>query len=98
MIQIQRLFKLSPAPLASLVVVLASPASAVDFRFGNLDGSFSSNVSVGTSWRVEDIDPSLVFSGNLEGGRASTSVTDDGNLNFRKGDMTSFIVKGVHEL
>jgi hypothetical protein len=98
MTHIQRLFRQSTAGLAPFLVVLAAPASAVDFRLGGLDGSFTSNISLGTSWRVEDIDPALVFSGNLEGGRASTSVTDDGNLNFRKGDLTSFIIKGVHEI
>ncbi len=98
MLQTQRHFQPSPAWLAPTALLFAVPATAVDFRIGELEGSFNSNISVGASWRVEDIDPALVFSGNFEGGRASTSVTDDGNLNFRNGDLTSLIAKGLHEL
>ncbi|MEO0421174.1 MAG: DUF1302 domain-containing protein [Pseudomonadota bacterium] len=98
MLMNQRLRHPISACLLSTPLVLALPATAGEFRIGEIEGSFTSNISIGSSWRTEGVDPALVFSGNFEGGRASTSVTDDGNLNFEKGAQTSFIVKGLHQL
>ncbi len=84
--------------LAVLSFAFAAPAIAVDFKLGEIDGSFSSDLSIGASWRVEDIDPTLVTPGNFSGGLASSNTADDGNLNFKDGDIYSLIFKGVHEL
>ncbi len=78
---------------------LSLPASAVEFQWGDVEGSFNSQISIGASWRMEAQDPILVTPGNLPGiGTASTSTADDGNANFNDGDIYSLILKGVHDL
>ncbi len=88
--------------LATAVIVitagLATSAQAAKFNWGEIDGTFTSTLSLGASWRLEDPDKDLVSPGNMEGGRASSSTTDDGNLNFEQGELYSFIFKGVHDL
>jgi hypothetical protein len=82
---------------ASLCTAL--PAQAVKFSWGEVDGSFTSNLTVGASWRMEDADKDLLSPGNTNGkGTASTSTSDDGNLNYDKNDMYSMQFKGVHDL
>jgi len=93
---------------ASIGLLLAScalsfPAAAVEFQWGEVEGSFNSQISVGASWRLEDQDPRLVTFGNrpdisTPSTGASTSTADDGNANFNDGDVYSLILKGVHDL
>ena len=89
---------------ASIGLLLAScalsfPAAALEFTWGEVEGSFNSQISIGSSWRMEGQDPQLVTPGNKPGfGLASTSTGDDGNLNFEDGDTYSVILKGVHDL
>ena len=89
---------------ASIGLLLAScalsfPAAAVEFQWGEIEGSFNSQISLGASWRMEGQDPRLVTAGNLPGlGTASTSTADDGDANFNDGDVYSLILKGVHDL
>ncbi len=89
-----------PALLALVwsVLALPAPASAAEFTIGDIEGSFNSELSIGASWRVDDIDPGLVTPGNFPGGRASSNTADDGNLNFEDGDIYSLIFKGTHDL
>ena len=78
---------------------LSHSAAAFEFTWGEVEGSFNSQISVGSSWRLEKQDPQLVTPGNKRGvGLASTSTGDDGNLNFAPGDIYSLIFKGVHDL
>jgi hypothetical protein len=100
MIHIKRWQNKHSLLIASLMTTaVALPAHALKFSMGDVDGSLSSNLTVGASWRVEGIDYDLVSPGNTEGrGRASASVTDDGNLNFEKGHLFSLIFKGRHDL
>jgi hypothetical protein len=89
---------------ASIGLLLAScalsfPAAAAEFQWGNVEGSFNSQISLGGSWRMEGQDPRLVTEGNVPDlGTASTSTADDGNANFNDGDAYSVILKGVHDL
>ncbi len=89
---------------ASIGMLLAScalsvPAVAFEFQWGEVEGSFNSQISIGASWRQEAREPLLVTPGNLPGfGTASTSTADDGNANFDDGDLYSLILKGVHDL
>jgi hypothetical protein len=87
-------------PLASAVLAasLAQSAVAAKFDLGPFEGNFSSNLSVGASWRTESASNRVISPGNSESGRASSSTTDDGNLNYDKGDMYSMLFKGVHDL
>ncbi|MEZ5568261.1 MAG: DUF1302 domain-containing protein [Halioglobus sp.] len=77
---------------------LSPQAMALKFNWGELEGTFNSNLSVGASWRTEDPSLRVVSPGNTNGkGRAASSVTDDGNLNYKEGDMFSMLFKGVHD-
>lgn len=79
--------------------LFAATASGADFNLGPLEGSITSNLSVGASWRVEDPSNRVLAPGNTDGeGRASSSTADDGNLNYDKGDLFSFIFRGVHDV
>jgi hypothetical protein len=80
-------------------LAMALPAQAVKFNWGDLDGTFTTTLSVGASWRTEDADNDYLSPGNTNGkGRASVSTTDDGNLNYDKNDMFSMLFKGVSDL
>ncbi|MEO1596545.1 MAG: DUF1302 domain-containing protein [Pseudomonadota bacterium] len=90
-----RLRRMVVAPL----LLCAAGAHAAEYQWGDLEVTFNSQISIGSSWRLEDRDPSLVTPGNTMGtGRASVGTTDDGNLNFEDGDIYSLILKGVHDL
>ncbi len=89
---------------ASLGMLLATcalsfPAAAIEFQWGEVEGSFNSNISLGANWRMEDIEPRLVTPGNAPNyGTASTGTADDGTVNYDDGDIYSLILKGVHDL
>jgi hypothetical protein len=75
------------------------PAGAVNFDLGPFEATFTSRLSVGASWRTEDPSNRVVTPGNTMGaGRASAPTTDDGNLNYEKGDMYSLLFRGLHDL
>ncbi len=85
--------------IAFALLLLAGPAYAIKFNWGDIEGTFTSTFSVGASWRTEDASNRVISPGNTLGkGRAAGGVTDDGNLNYDKGDMFSALFKGVHDL
>ena len=85
--------------LAMFASMVAVPAVAGEFELGGFEGSFNSQISLGASWRMSEIEPLLVTPANAPGfGTASTSTADDGDLNFKDGDIYSLILKGVHDL
>jgi len=85
--------------LALVAAGMALPASSQTFQLGPFEGNFSSNISVGASWRTEAADLGVLSPGNTDGrGRASSSTADDGNLNYDRGDMFSLQVRGIHDL
>ncbi len=72
---------------------------SAEFTLGEFDGLFTSAISSGSSWRLEDPDLSLISPGNSGGeGTAATSGGDDGNSNFDKGEAFSSIIKGHSSL
>ncbi len=90
--------RLIPGVLAIAASLVAVPAMAGEFEWGEFEGSFNSQISLGSSWRMSDQDARLVSPGNRPGfGTASTNVADDGDLNFDDGDIYSLILKGVHD-
>ena len=90
--------RISSSVLALAAGFLAIPAVAGEFQWGDWEGSFNSQISLGANWRMSDIEPRLVTSGNAPGyGTASTGTADDGDLNFEDGDIYSLIFKGVHD-
>ncbi|HCN45805.1 MAG TPA: DUF1302 domain-containing protein, partial [Pseudomonas sp.] len=84
-------------PLAvSLASTLASPAFAVSFNIGEIEGSFDSSLSVGASWSTEKANKNLIGANN--GGHGLSQTSDDGHLNFKRGETFSKIFKGIHDL
>ncbi|NNJ64463.1 MAG: DUF1302 domain-containing protein, partial [Xanthomonadales bacterium] len=77
-------------------LAISSPAHAVTWDTGNWSWSWDNTVTYGISWRGEDPDPALIGIGN--GGTGAAILTDDGTLNFEKGDIFSNIIKGTSEL
>ena len=84
-------------PLTIAVAVAASfQAQAVRFDLGEIEGQFDSQLSIGASFATSSIDDDLIWVGN--GGSANAANSDDGRLNFKKGEMFSQIFKGTHDL
>lgn len=93
-----RKIKRSGLAWTPLILILASapPLMAGEFEIGEIKGQFDSTLSVGATWSMQAPDRKLIGSGN--GGRGSAMVSDDGRLNFKRGQVVSNIFKGVHEL
>jgi hypothetical protein len=68
----------------------------LQFQWGDWSGNWDNTISYGISWRSESPDPALIGIGN--GGTGPAILTDDGNLNFGRGDIFSNIIKGTSEL
>jgi len=80
-------------------LLLSSTTNAAEFYFGENDDimvQLTSQLSVGASWRLRDIDPDLIAA--VHGGTGASNTTDDGNLNFQKDKTFSKIIKGLHDL
>lgn len=75
----------------------ASGAQAVEFKFGELNGSFDTTASLGATMRVSDRNCLLVGTSN-GGCNASATNRDDGNLNFDRGDIVSAPASVSHDL
>ena len=84
-----------PAALMTVIVsALASPlAVALPFEVNkDIRGLWNNRIVVGAAWRVKDPDKQLVGSGNgpeYPGSKGAVGVADDGNLNYRKGNLVS---------
>ncbi|RUO80327.1 DUF1302 domain-containing protein [Idiomarina tyrosinivorans] len=90
---------LKKLPLAAAIgLTLAASSQAAEFEAGDFMIKFDSILSYGAAWRMEDPNARLYAPGNRAGGLAQSSVGDDGNLNFDKGDLVASVFKGVHDL
>ncbi len=90
-------WRLAKLPLAvSLASAIAAPAYAVNFNIGEIEGQVDSSLSVGASWSMRGSDPDLI--GKNNGGKGLFQTSDDGHLNFKKGETFSKIFKGIHDL
>ncbi|KHK64057.1 DUF1302 domain-containing protein [Pseudomonas frederiksbergensis] len=84
-------------PLAvSLASSLAGPAFGVSFNIGEIEGQFDSALSVGASWSTAKANRDLIGVNN--GGKGLSQTSDDGHLNFKRGETFSKIFKGIHDL
>ena len=77
----------------AIPLLMTAHAHGVEFNIGQIEGSFGSQLSLGSSWRVQGADESLLTHTD---GDASNS--DDGNRNYASGDAFSQIFKGSHDL
>ncbi len=80
----------------ALLCVLAAPGAsvlAVGFQVNDqIRGAWNNTIAAGAALRANDPDAALVGFNNAArypGARGAVSVADDGNLNFRKGDVVS---------
>ncbi|HBX55624.1 DUF1302 domain-containing protein [Pseudomonas sp. UBA2684] len=86
-----------PRALAVAVALgCVAPVQAITFNVGELEAQFDSALSVGASWGVRGADPDFISVAS--GGKASSRTSDDGRLNFKKGETFSKIFKGIHDL
>jgi hypothetical protein len=86
----------SLACAVSLATCICTPAQAVSFKIGEIEGQFDSNLSVGASWSTQSPDSDLIGTNN--GGDGLDQTGDDGRLNFKRGETFSKIFKGIHDL
>ncbi|HEX4879918.1 MAG TPA: DUF1302 domain-containing protein [Limnobacter sp.] len=84
-----------------LFTAALSPVQAKDFQIGDFDLSVNSTVSVGTAFRAEGRSSELFAGNNADSsgtfGTGRSNTTDDGNLNYDKGDAFTTVIKGVHD-
>ncbi|MGA1192235.1 MAG: DUF1302 domain-containing protein [Bdellovibrionota bacterium] len=83
--------------VASLSVVPS--ASAIELDFGDdseLEGSFDTTLSLGTTVRTQSRSESII--GRQNGGTANSVNGDNGNLNYDQGDITSVVGSMTNEL
>lgn len=88
-------------PLASRMIAAASifnigAAHAINFNLGEIEGQLDSSISIGASFATKNPDPDFI--GVANGGKGDSRTTDDGRLNFKKGETFSKIFKGIHDL
>ncbi|GAA6132682.1 DUF1302 domain-containing protein [Halopseudomonas sabulinigri] len=67
--------------------VFATPAFALNFTLGEVEGQLDSVLSIGSSWSTQSREQELLASSG-----------DDGRRNFDKGDAFSTVFKGIHDL
>ncbi|MFY9315009.1 MAG: DUF1302 family protein [Burkholderiales bacterium] len=82
---------------------VAPAAMAFDFKLGDLDGKVGGNMSVGTGYRISERNAEILNTTNAAaigatGLAAGGRNSDDGNLNFGKGERYSTVAKGVFDL
>lgn len=71
-------------------------AFEVEFFDGEVKGHFDTRTSIGFSARVEDRDDAIIGIGN--GGTGNSLNGDNGNLNYKAGQIFSASTKATHEL
>ncbi|MDI6747140.1 MAG: DUF1302 domain-containing protein [Rhodocyclaceae bacterium] len=82
--------------IALALMVGAPSAFAFEFKSGEVTGSFDTTVSAGALWRMDKRDPGLVMIAN--GGTSRDPNSDDGNLQYDRGDLVSTLFKATHDL
>ena len=82
---------------ATLAIAVSVPAHAFQFKSesGEVTGYFDTTVSLGALWRMEGRTPSLLAIVN--GGTSRDPNSDDGDLNYDRGDLVSMAVKATHD-
>ncbi len=79
----------------AIPLLMAAQVQGMEFNLGQIEGSFDSQISLGSSWRVESQSDALLKNAD---GTDNISNSDDGNRNFQSGDAFSQIFKASHDL
>ena len=85
---------------ASITASLLAPlnnAVAAEFSAGDWSGSLDTTISYGAIYRMQAQDEDLIAEVNGGGPGNDSIVIDDGNANFRKGELVSEVLKVVPE-
>ena len=94
---VNRFWRRVKLPLAvSLASTLAGPAWGVSFNIGEIEGQIDSELSIGASWSTAKADHPLIGANN--GGKGQSEISDDGRLNFKRGETFSKLFTGMHGL
>jgi len=80
---------------AAIPLILAAQAQGVEFNFGEVEMSLDTQLTIGSSWRMEDRDP--VLTQGITGSDTFSQNDNDGDNNFDKGDAFSQVFKGTHD-
>ncbi|TVP88591.1 MAG: DUF1302 family protein, partial [Pseudomonadaceae bacterium] len=96
-------WQLAALPLAIGLASFSGTANAVDFRIGDVRGQFDSQLSVGMSVSTTSADKRFIHfgtdrNGSDQGGQAVARTSDDGRLNYDRGDIFSKVFRGTHDL
>jgi len=81
--------------MACLSASVAVQAGSTDFADGAGKISFDSTFSMGASVRTQDPDKRIV--GIVNGGTSRSVNEDNGNLNYKKGEVFAAVLKGSHD-
>lgn len=79
-----------------ILSVTSLTSQALPFSIGPVEGEFDSKLSLKNNWAVAK--PNHHFIGSNNGGRGVSTTSDNGRLNFSKGDSFSRLYKGEHTL
>jgi len=90
-------WSLAALPLAIGLASFSGSANAVNFNIGEIEAQLDSQLSIGASMSTAGRDKRLYYL-RTEGGEAAARTSDDGRLNYKKGDVFSKIFKGSHDL
>ncbi len=90
-------------PLAIVLVSVSGHSQAANWRIGKLEAQLDSQLSIGASWATDNpnrrfIHTDTQIDGEPMNGQATARTSDDGRLNFKRGDVFSQIFKGTHDL
>jgi len=83
---------------AAIPLIMAAQAQGFEFFMGDMEGSFDSQISIGSSWRAEDQDAGLTEDLNFATNATNSANTNAGDTQFKNGDAFSQIFKGSHDL
>lgn len=88
--------------LAGVVVSVSGASYGFQFSTGSIKGDFVSTITTGVAKRVSGADCGSVGDPNSSCGAganvAQFSNGDNGDLNYKKGDLFASYIKGTHEL
>ena len=84
------------AKLALAVSLASTSAWGVSFNIGPVEGQIDSELSIGASWSTAKADRNLIGANN--GGKGQSEISDDGRLNFKRGETFSKLFTGMHAL
>jgi len=76
-------------------MLMFGQAQAVEFEFGEASLTVDTQLSIGSSWRMEKQNDNLLD--YEDAGLVDSNTSNDGNLNYKNGDAFSQIFKGNHD-